>query len=37
MNSSRRDFIRQTALLGAGAALPLRFLHAQPANRALVG
>lgn len=37
MNSSRRDFIRQTALLGAGAALPLRFLHAQQANRALVG
>jgi sugar phosphate isomerase/epimerase len=37
MNNSRRDFIRQTALLGAGAILPIRFLHAQPANRALVG
>lgn len=37
MNSSRRDFIRQTAILGAGAIIPLRALHAQPANRALVG
>lgn len=37
MNSSRRDFIRQTALLGAGSVLPLHFLQAQPASRALVG
>lgn len=37
MNSTRRDFIRQTALLSAGTFLPLRFLRAQPGNRALVG
>ncbi|MFM9021797.1 MAG: sugar phosphate isomerase/epimerase family protein [Sediminibacterium sp.] len=37
MNCTRRDFIRQTALLSAGTLLPLRFLRAQLGNRALVG
>lgn len=37
MNTSRRNFIRQSGLLTAGTLLPLHSLLAQNANRPLVG